>query len=120
MLTKKLIAGVLCALTMAVAGCGGGSGDKKDSKQAEGEWKPKGAISIIVPAGAGGDTDLSARVFAKFAKQKTGCDFVVVNANGAAGSVASNQVKNAKTRWYDGALWACIGQRGKYSWCNGL
>lgn len=96
MITKKLIAGVLCALTMAVAGCGG-SGDKKDGKQAaEGEWKPKGAISIIVPAGAGGDTDLSARVFAKFAKEKTGCDFVVVNANGAAGSVASNQVKNAK------------------------
>lgn len=96
MITKKLIAGVLCALTMAVAGCGD-SGDKKDGKQAaEGEWKPKGAISIIVPAGAGGDTDLSARVFAKFAKEKTGYDFVVVNANGAAGSVASNQVKNAK------------------------
>lgn len=91
---KGLIAGVLCALTLLAAGCGGAKDEKKSANS--GEWKPKGAISIVIPAGAGGDTDLSARVFAKFAKEKTGYDFVVVNAKGAAGSVASNQVRAAK------------------------
>ncbi len=99
---RKLVLSVLCALALAVAGCGGddaakGGAAKADGgKAATGDWKPSGAISIVVPAGAGGDTDLSARVFAKYAKAKTGFDFVVVNANGAAGSVAANQVRSAK------------------------
>ncbi|PPK81502.1 tripartite-type tricarboxylate transporter receptor subunit TctC [Lacrimispora xylanisolvens] len=58
-------------------------------------WKPTTTVSIVVPAGAGGNTDLSARVFAEYAKRMTGADFIVVNANGAAGSVAANQVRSA-------------------------
>ena len=77
---RKLVLSVLCALAIAVAGCGGddaakGGAAKADGgKAATGDWKPSGAISIVVPAGAGGDTDLSARVFAKYAKAKTGFD----------------------------------------------
>lgn len=56
------------------------------------DWKPSTTVSIVVPAGAGGNTDLSARVFAEYAKRMTGVDFIVVNANGAAGSVAASQV----------------------------
>lgn len=59
------------------------------------EWKPTTTVSIIVPAGAGGNTDLSARVFAQYAKELSGCDFIVVNANGAAGSIAADQVRSA-------------------------
>ena len=59
------------------------------------EWKPTTTVSIIVPAGAGGNTDLSARVFAKHAKDISGVDFIVVNANGAAGSLAADQVRSA-------------------------
>lgn len=59
------------------------------------EWEPSSTVSIIVPAGAGGDTDLTARVFAQYAKEMTGKDFIVVNANGAAGSIAANQVLSA-------------------------
>ena len=55
-------------------------------------WEPSTTVSIVVPAGAGGNTDLSARVFARYAKELTGHDFIVVNASGAAGSVAANQV----------------------------
>lgn len=58
-------------------------------------WEPSTTVSIVVPAGAGGDTDLTARVFAEYAKKITGKDFIVVNANGAAGSVAANQVKSS-------------------------
>lgn len=56
------------------------------------DWEPTGTVSIVVPAGAGGDTDLTARIFAQYAKELTGHDFIVVNSNGAAGSVAANQV----------------------------
>ena len=59
------------------------------------DWKPSGPISLVLPAGAGGDTDLSARIFAQYAKEATGADFVVVNASGASGSVAANQVLSA-------------------------
>ena len=58
-------------------------------------WTPSGPISLVLPAGAGGDTDLSARIFAQYAKELTGADFVVVNASGASGSVAANQVLSA-------------------------
>ncbi|OON87889.1 hypothetical protein BXO88_01555 [Oribacterium sp. C9] len=58
-------------------------------------WTPSGPISLVLPAGAGGDTDLSARIFAQYAKEITGADFVVVNASGASGSVAANQVLSA-------------------------
>ena len=59
---------------------------------ASAEWKPTSTVSIVIPAGAGGDTDLTARVFAQYAKEMTGVDFIVVNASGAAGSIAANQV----------------------------
>lgn len=62
---------------------------------ASAEWKPTSTVSVIIPAGAGGDTDLTARVFAQYAKELTGVDFIVVNASGAAGSIAANQVLSA-------------------------
>ncbi len=83
--------------TTAAAGEASGTSALKESpkEKKETSWKPTTAVSIIVPAGAGGNTDLSARVFAQYAKKLSGTDFVVVNANGAAGSVAANQVKSA-------------------------
>lgn len=78
---KKVLLAV--AVVLAVAAC------------AFAEWKPTTTVSIIVPAGAGGNTDLSARVFAQYAKELSGCDFIVVNANGAAGSIAADQVRSA-------------------------
>ena len=62
---------------------------------ASAEWKPSSTVSIIIPAGAGGDTDLTARVFDQYAKEMTGVDFIVVNARRAAGSIAANQVLSA-------------------------
>ncbi len=73
------------------------AGESKESPEDsagenQSKWEPNSTVSIVVPAGAGGDTDLSARVFAQYAKEITGNDFIVVNSNGAAGSVAANQV----------------------------
>lgn len=113
---KRILATVLAgAMAFGLAGCGGsetaattaaattaaadngGSADNAGGDAAPAEttatsWAPSTTVSIVVPAGAGGNTDLSARVFAQYAKEMTGNDFIVVNANGAAGSVAANQV----------------------------
>lgn len=117
---KRVLATVLAsAMVMGLAGCGASgststtaaptattaaaagetqaaSGDTQaPAETAATTWKPTTTISIVVPAGAGGNTDLSARVFAQYGKALTGADFIVVNANGAAGSVAANQVLSA-------------------------
>ena len=117
---KRFLATVLAgAMVMGLAGCSGGADSttattaeqkadtanetkteggesKADASTATSDWKPASTVSIVVPAGAGGNTDLSARVFAQYAKELTGVDFIVVNANGAAGSVAANQVLSAE------------------------
>ena len=80
--TLSLILTLCLVLTLMISG----------AAMAESEWKPSSTVSIIIPAGAGGDTDLTARVFAQYAKEMTGVDFIVVNASGAAGSIAANQV----------------------------
>lgn len=111
---KRVLATVLVgAMVMGLAGCGGSdkaaattaaattaakaeAGDAAGAAEATATaWEPSTTVSIVVPAGAGGNTDLSARVFAQYAKELTGHDFIVVNANGAAGSVAANQVLSA-------------------------
>lgn len=112
---KKLISFLLaCAMTLSLAACGGTEAPKpaetkpaSDGNAAQTEaaapegfttstWKPSSTVNIVVPAGAGGGTDLCARVFAQYAKKITGVDFVVINSGGAAGSVAANQVLSAK------------------------
>ena len=102
---KKLIAIILaCVLVLSLAACGGSGSTSTSSNsssssssafQTTSTWKPTGTVSLILPAGAGGDTDLTCRVFTQYAKQLTGVDFVVVNASGASGSVAAEQVLSA-------------------------
>lgn len=114
---KRKVLAVLVAGTMAMslAACGGSSsstasttaaattaaaaeaagGEAAEVETAATDWAPSTTVSIVVPAGAGGNTDLSARVFAQYAKEITGNDFIVVNSNGASGSVAANQVLSA-------------------------
>ena len=52
-------------------------------------------VSIVVPASAGGGTDLLARVLAEKLTAKLGQSFVVVNVTGAGGSSGINQVHEA-------------------------
>lgn len=107
---KRIAAAAMAAMMgLSLAACGGSSSSDTtaapaaETTQAEssGEtaaaegWKPSSAVSIVVPAGAGGDTDLTARLFAQYAKELSGVDFVVVNSSGASGSVAANQVLSA-------------------------
>lgn len=107
---KKLISGLLAGtMALSLAACGGSaSSTAASSTAASGDaatepaafqttstWAPEGTVSLILPAGAGGDTDLTCRMFTQYAKELTGVDFVVVNASGASGSVAAEQVLSA-------------------------
>lgn len=61
---------------------------------------PAKAIQLVVPYNPGGDTDLTARVFAKEFEAAVGQPVVVVNVAGAAGSIATTKVKNAPADGY--------------------
>lgn len=57
---------------------------------------PKGTISLVVPAGPGGGTDLSARTFAKYAAKIFKQNIVVLNVTGGGGSNGTKKVFDAK------------------------
>ena len=62
--------------------------------QADVKWPTK-PVQVIVPAGAGGDTDFNARQFARFFEKITGKPMVVTNVNGGGGTIAMSQVQGA-------------------------
>ncbi|CAH1689700.1 Tripartite-type tricarboxylate transporter receptor subunit TctC [Hyphomicrobiales bacterium] len=60
------------------------------------EWQPSGPITIIVPFGAGGSTDVFGRVFATEMQKQTGWTVLVENRPGAGGLIGQIAVANAK------------------------
>ena len=103
---KKRLLALITSVALVgtlLAGCGGDTGSGSTNTPAAGntdpaasgsDW-PTGSVSIVVPASAGGGTDLLARVLADKLTQKLGQTFVVVNVTGAGGSSGINQVHDA-------------------------
>jgi len=56
---------------------------------------PSRPVQVIVPAGAGGDTDFNARQMARFFEKVTGKPMVVTNVNGGGGTIGMSQVESA-------------------------
>jgi tripartite-type tricarboxylate transporter receptor subunit TctC len=69
---------------------------------AHAEWKPNKPINLIVPWGAGGSTDRSARTTAGIIEEHLGQKIVVVNQPGASGSVGTKGCLDAPK---DGYTW---------------
>ncbi len=65
-----------------------------ENAAAAAKW-PKN-VEIVVPAGAGGDTDFNARLLAQYLQEKIGSNFVISNVNGNGGATGTRQVKNAE------------------------
>lgn len=63
------------------------------------EW-PERAVTIIVPAGAGGGTDATGRIIAEMLKEKFGQPFNVVNQGGGGGFIGISGIANAKPDGY--------------------
>jgi tripartite-type tricarboxylate transporter receptor subunit TctC len=61
---------------------------------------PNKPIQVIVPAGAGGDTDLNSRLVAKFLEKELKQPIIIVNVNGAGGSLGTRKVKDADPDGY--------------------
>ncbi|MCR5825426.1 MAG: tripartite tricarboxylate transporter substrate binding protein [Oscillospiraceae bacterium] len=111
---KKLLS-LLLALTMvlALAACGGSSGsgaasttpaategNSSSAPAAQTSDYPKKAITMIVPYGAGGTTDLTGRQLAIALEKQLGQSVVVENMAGASGSVGAQAVLDSDPDGY--------------------
>lgn len=107
---KKKIWGIVLSVAMVTGMLAGCSGQEKvqepvaqkettTAAAAETDW-PKNPVQIIVGANAGGGIDTAARLIGKYMEQELGQPFVVSNVAGGAGSIAANQVKDAKPDGY--------------------
>lgn len=92
-----LAAAMICSLTACGDGAKTGASGSRSAggspEQAGAEW-PKN-VEIIVPAGAGGDSDFNARLLAQKLSEKLPANFVVSNVNGNGGATGTRQVKDA-------------------------
>lgn len=61
---------------------------------------PTKPIQVIVPAGPGGDTDLNCRIMGKYLEKELGQPIIVVNINGAGGSLGTRKVKDSAPDGY--------------------
>lgn len=93
MFKKMVCAGLAAMLMVAVAGCGG-SKSKNTASNGKAKW-PKN-VEVIVPYGAGGDTDFNARLLSQKLSKKLGTNIVVSNVKGNGGATGSRKVKDGK------------------------
>lgn len=61
---------------------------------------PTKPIQIIVPVGAGGDTDLNARLFSKYLEKELGQSLAVVNVSGGGGTIGMQRVLDSDADGY--------------------
>lgn len=78
----------------------GACSDTGVSTDASGDDYPNKPIEVIVPAGAGGDTDLNTRIMAKYLEEELGQSIVISNVAGAGGSTGINQLLSSKPDGY--------------------
>lgn len=114
---KKKLLGILSlalALSMLATGCGSKpttsstpnndvSASKSETPEQETSEKtswPTKALTVVVPAGPGGDTDSYARIFGQYLEAELGQPVVISNVEGAGGTVGTRQAKDAAPDGY--------------------
>lgn len=63
-------------------------------------WKPTQQIELVVPFGAGGSSDLSARALVPYLEKELGCSIFVNNVSGAGGLTGTMYALNKKPDGY--------------------
>lgn len=86
---KNMVYFALLAMAVILASCGGGQ--PVSQAQTTTDWPTK-TVTITLPYNAGGDTDIYARLTAKFLSEMFGKSFIVVNMPGGSGIVAAKHV----------------------------
>lgn len=97
-ISMLLVAVLLCA---GLAGCADNKApDANDGDNSASSGYPTKPIQLIIPYGAGGDTDLNARTLSKYLGEELGQTVVVSNVTGASGAVGSQQVLDSNPDGY--------------------
>ncbi|MBS1483370.1 MAG: hypothetical protein HP059_09135 [Clostridium sp.] len=75
------------------------AGEKEDvdTKKSGESYKPSSALTLVICASAGGDSDINARFFAEEMSKKTGVAVVVSNVSGGSGSIGFQNALDAGT-----------------------
>lgn len=113
---KKLVSAALAlVMGLSLGGCAGktssaaaasgksGTGTSSAASTAaagSGAWKPTQNITFVVPFEAGGNSDIPARIFAKYMSKYAGVTVSVTNIEGAGGRTGAQQVKGMKADGY--------------------
>ncbi len=101
---KKYLFVLLGVISLISLTACGGSGKSSSANDSDAKW-PEKPMQLIVPFGAGGDTDLNARLFAKYLSDELGQGVGVSNVSGAAGMLGAQQVIDSQADGYT-ALWS--------------
>lgn len=107
---KKILAMVLTlTMVLALSACGGKEEPPTqveesptagaEAQETEIKW-PERPIEIVIPYGAGGDTDFNARAYVEGLSKELGVNVAASNVTGSGGSIASRQVKDADPDGY--------------------
>lgn len=92
------------AIAAIFAGCAQsqstGNEGETNAESSETSNYPSKPITVVVPAGAGGDTDANARLLGKYLEKELGQPVVISNVTGAGGTVGANEVLDADPDGY--------------------
>ncbi len=98
---KKLkTALVVLALVFAFAAQGLYAAGGKEAAKGAGSDYPSKTVQVVVPVGAGGDTDLNARLFSKYIEKELKQPVVIVNVTGGGGTIGMKRVLDAAPDGY--------------------
>jgi tripartite-type tricarboxylate transporter receptor subunit TctC len=102
---KKVMSmlGMMMLISVLLIGCSNGGSSSSSGSGGEAgsaDDYPNKPIQIVVPAGAGGDTDLNTRITAKYLEKELGGKLVVSNVSGAGGTVGAKQVMDSNPDGY--------------------
>ena len=97
---RKAVYGLMFIALFALLGACSESAEGTEQDGKGGSSYPTKPIEVIVPAGAGGDTDLNTRTMAKYLEKELGVSLVITNINGAGGTTGTKKVLDSKSDGY--------------------
>lgn len=102
---KNMLVLIMTIVIAAIfAGCAQsqstGNEGETNAESSETSNFPSKPITVVVPAGAGGDTDANARLLGKYLEKELGQPVVISNVTGAGGTVGANEVLDADPDGY--------------------
>lgn len=94
-LRKTLVGSILATSLMVLGACGDDANEGASANDPAADY-PSGPITVVVPAGAGGDTDLNTRIMAKYLEDELDTNVVVSNVTGSGGATGTQTVLDAE------------------------